>query len=96
MRELAGSAPSPISCMQIWDGNTDLERHLGLPGIEAWIAAQAHAGARAGGDIHWFSTCGHGHVVRFAVLDVAGHGAGIAPAAQRLRRLLRRHLDELD
>lgn len=96
MRQPSASPPFPISCLQIEGGNADLERHLSLPGIEAWIAAQAHAGAQAGGDIHYFSTCGHGHVVRFAVLDVAGHGAGTAPAARRLRQLMRRHLDELD
>ena len=79
-----------MQCMEIWGGNRDVEERLHLPGVEAWVFARAHAGARRGGDVHYVSTCGHGLIARFALADVAGHGSDSAALASELRRLMRR------
>lgn len=84
-----------LRCMEIWGGNTDLEEHLELPGVEAWIHAAA-CDAAGGGDVHYISTCGSGSIVRFAVADVAGHGARVADLGARLRALMRKYINTLD
>lgn len=100
----AGAAAAPatlpraarrLRCMEIWGGNTDLEEHLELPGVEAWIHAAASDEA-GGGDVHYISTCGSGRIVRFAVADVAGHGASVADLGARLRALMRKYINTLD
>jgi hypothetical protein len=59
------------------------------------LRATAHSGLR-GGDIHYLSTCGHSAVLRFAIADVAGHGAEVADVASRFKRLIVKHINKLD
>ena len=92
----ATSTSASLQCLQIWGEGGDVEQALALPGVDAWVYARAWAASGRGGDVHFVSTCGHGLIARFAVADVAGHGQHSAPLAQRLRRLMRRHINELD
>lgn len=84
-----------LSCMEIWGGNRNIQESFPLPGLDAWLRANAYEGLR-GGDIHYLSTCAHSAVLRFAIADVAGHGAEVADVASRFKRLIIKHINKLD
>jgi serine phosphatase RsbU (regulator of sigma subunit) len=82
--------------MEIWGGNQAFDSAVSVPGMDAWVYSKPYQGDRFGGDIHYISTCGHGHIARFAVADVAGHGSGVGGLSGRLRSLMRRYINTLD
>ncbi len=88
--------PQHLRCMEIWGGNTAIDDAIAVAGMDAWVYSEPYEGLKAGGDIHYISTCGHGHIARFAVVDVSGHGAEADPLAARLRSLMRKHINKLD
>lgn len=90
------SEPASLRCMEIWGGNDAMDSGVSVPGLDAWVYARPHAGQRAGGDIHYISTCGSGRYSRIAVADVAGHGSGVESLARSLRGLMRRHINTPD
>jgi sigma-B regulation protein RsbU (phosphoserine phosphatase) len=96
------SAPAPepatqqIGCMEIWGGNAAFANALSVAGLDAWVHSEPFEGSAQGGDIHYISTCGHGHIARFVVADVSGHGAEVGAVATKLRRLMRRNMNKLD
>jgi len=81
--------------MEIWGGNRNVTESFPLPGLDAWLRARAYTGLR-GGDIHYLSTCGHSAVLRFAIADVAGHGAEVVDVASRFKQLIVKHINKLD
>jgi serine phosphatase RsbU (regulator of sigma subunit) len=85
-----------IGCMEIWGGNEAFDNAISLHGLDAWIYSRPYGGDARGGDIHYISTCGHGHIARFLVADVAGHGTEVGGIATELRRLMRRNINKLD
>jgi serine phosphatase RsbU (regulator of sigma subunit) len=46
--------------------------------------------------VHYVSACAAGQVVRILVADVSGHGAKVGEAADGLRRLMRRLVNDHD
>ena len=90
------SEPASLRCMEIWGGNDAMDSGVSVPGLDAWVYARPHAGERAGGDLHYISTCGSGRYSRIAVADVAGHGSGVESLARALRNLMRRHINTPD
>jgi hypothetical protein len=85
-----------LQCMEIWGGNRFVETSVELPGLDAWVYSRPHGGAEGGGDVHYVSSCAAGMIARVLVADVAGHGAKVSETAQRLRRLMRRHVNDHD
>lgn len=85
-----------IGCMEIWGGNQRFEDAISLCGLNAWVVSRPYGGSMQGGDIYYISTCGHGHIARFMVADVAGHGAQVGNVAAKFRRLMRRNINKLD
>lgn len=85
-----------LRCMEIWGGNEAFDNAVSVSGMDAWVHSRPFKGQVAGGDIHYISTCGHGQIARFAVADVAGHGADVGHLSGRLRRLMRKHINTLD
>ena len=93
---MSGSEQSGmLGCMEIWGGNRNAEETFALPGLDVWLRARAWHSDQ-GGDLHYLSTCGHAAVLRFVVADVAGHGARVAPIAERFKRLIVKHMNTLD
>lgn len=90
------AAPHSLHCMEIWGGNQAICSAVSVPGIDAWVYSQPFAGEDSGGDIHYVSLCGGGKIARFAVADVAGHGASVGEVALRLRALMRRHINTVN
>ncbi len=82
-----------LQCMEVWGGNRSVDSGVIMPGIDAWVFSQPCKGQPAGGDVHFVSTCCGGKVVRMAVADISGHGAGVAETGAKLRLLMRRHIN---
>jgi serine phosphatase RsbU (regulator of sigma subunit) len=82
--------------MEIWGGNRFVESSVELPGLDAWVYSRPHGGDEGGGDVHYVSSCAAGMIARVLVADVAGHGAKVSETAERLRRLMRRHVNDHD
>ncbi len=82
--------------MEIIGGNTYERRALASPGLDIWVDSRPHQGDDGGGDIHYFSMCGAGYVTRLALADIAGHGRSASDMAGTLRKLMRKHINQLD
>ena len=89
-------AATEIHCMEIIGGNEPVTRALSSPGLDIWVNSLPHHGDTGGGDIHYFSMCGAGQVTRLALADVSGHGQSVGDMARTLRKLMRKHINELD
>lgn len=85
-----------LSCMEIWGGNDAVETAISVPGLDAWIYSEPHAGSESGGDIHYVSMCGAGAISRFTIADVAGHGQQVSQVATDLRKMMRKHINRVD
>jgi len=81
-----------LQCMEIWGGNHGARHGVALSGLFAHVDAIPHDGAESGGDIYYMSTCGSGHVARFVLADVAGHGEVVAELSTTLRKLMRKYI----
>ena len=82
-----------LQCMEVWNGNQNIENVVESPGMEAWIFSQPYHGQSQGGDVHYLSLCIGGIVTRVLLADVAGHGARVADTSNALRKLLRRFMN---
>lgn len=92
----ARPAPIKLDCMEIWGGNGEHDSAISVPGVDAWVYSRPQPGSQSGGDIHYVSKCGAGHIIRFAVADVSGHGEKVAGVASLLRSLMRRYINTLN
>lgn len=82
-----------LECMEIFGGSDSRLDSISVPGIDASVTSQPHAGSRSGGDIYYVSLCGSGNVSRFALADVSGHGDEVSDVSRSLRRLMRKHIN---
>ncbi|MCC6699657.1 MAG: serine/threonine-protein phosphatase [Candidatus Hydrogenedentes bacterium] len=85
-----------MQCMEVWGGNSSVERSLELTGLDMWVYSRPHGGALAGGDIHYVSACGSGRITRILVADVSGHGEQVAEVAGFLRSVIHRYVNFID
>jgi sigma-B regulation protein RsbU (phosphoserine phosphatase) len=84
-----------MQCMELIGGNRIARRILSAPRLDVWLESRPFKGD-AGGDVHYFSICGSGRVVRLVIADVAGHGRSADQTALWLRGLMRKHINLLD
>jgi sigma-B regulation protein RsbU (phosphoserine phosphatase) len=72
-----------IRCAEIWGGiqNASLDACTG--GIRASLFSSSCEGGR-GGDVYYFSVCGHDVLTRVALADVTGHGESVSRVSQSL------------
>lgn len=82
--------------MEIWGGNEIANDHVSMGGLDAWVEAQPHEHADAGGDVYYLSSCATGRITRILLADVSGHGKIVADIARSLRGLMRDHVNHLD
>jgi serine phosphatase RsbU (regulator of sigma subunit) len=88
--------PQALQCMEIWQGNHEIENAVNTPGLEIWVYSRPHQGDANGGDVHYVSLCGGGVITRLLVADVCGHGAAVAEMAKTLRGLMRHNINRKD
>jgi len=82
--------------MEVWGGNSPVDRSFGTPGLEFWIHSRPYEQAEQGGDVYYTSSCASGRITRLLLADVSGHGARVASVAADLRDLMRRNINVID
>ncbi|MCC6283688.1 MAG: serine/threonine-protein phosphatase [Phycisphaerales bacterium] len=93
----ASSPPArSLQCLEVFGGNTPVETGVVMRGMDAWLLSRPWKDAAAGGDVHYLSSCATGRIARVLIADVAGHGERVAGLSQRLRDLMRRHINIVD
>src|SRR6516162_3499999 len=85
-----------LACLEIWGGNCAVQEALELPGLSAWVYSRPLHDAERGGDVYYLSACSHALITRIALADVSGHGQGVDPLAQTLRRLMHKYVNHWD
>lgn len=85
-----------MQCMEVWGGNQPVDSGVVMAGLDAWVFSQPYAGAAAGGDVHYVSSCATGRITRLLVADVSGHGAAVSETSLALRSLMRRYVNFID
>lgn len=85
-----------MQCMEVWGGNQPVDSGVVMAGLDAWVYSRPFAGAEAGGDVHYVSSCATGRITRLLVADVSGHGSAVAQTAVSLRSLMRRFVNFID
>jgi sigma-B regulation protein RsbU (phosphoserine phosphatase) len=89
-------APAPtdrMHCMEVWGGNSHVDRGLTTPGLQVWVYSQPHENATNGGDVYYVSSCASGRITRLLLADVSGHGQAVAAISAELRDLMRRNVN---
>jgi len=85
-----------MSCMEVWGGNRTTWSHFVVPGLDLWVYSQPFGAEDCGGDVYYLSSCASGRVTRMLLGDVSGHGIEAAPAADKLREIMRKNVNYID
>jgi sigma-B regulation protein RsbU (phosphoserine phosphatase) len=85
--------PEQMHCMEVWGGNTAIDKWFELPGLNAWVFSDPHGRSTGGGDVYYISSCASGRITRILLADVSGHGEGASDIAIGLRELMRDHVN---
>jgi sigma-B regulation protein RsbU (phosphoserine phosphatase) len=72
-----------IRCAEIWGGIQNASLDASTSGIRASLYSSSCEGGR-GGDVYYFSVCGHDVLTRVALADVTGHGERVSRVSQWL------------
>jgi serine phosphatase RsbU (regulator of sigma subunit) len=79
--------------MEVWGGNEAAAEHVTVSGFEAFFYSRPHHGDARGGDLSLVSTCAAGQIVRFTLVDMAGHGTEAGDWAVQFRALMRKNMN---
>lgn len=87
------STTTHLHCLQVWGGTEAADQVLVMTGLDGYLYARPHQGAKRGGDVYYVSACAAGQVTRVLLADVAGHGPKAAETAQDLRALMQQYVN---
>jgi len=87
------STTTHLQCLQVWGGTEAADQTLAMTGLDGYLYARPHEGAKRGGDVYYLSSCASGRITRVLLADVAGHGANVAETAQDLRSLMQHYVN---
>lgn len=93
MTSLAAPTTDRMQCMEVWGGNSSVNRGLQTPGLQVWVYSQPYEDATNGGDVYYVSSCASGRITRLLLADVCGHGEAVASISTGLRDLMRRNVN---
>ncbi|MFN3165918.1 MAG: PP2C family protein-serine/threonine phosphatase [Phycisphaeraceae bacterium] len=82
-----------LQCLQVWGGTEAADQALAMTGLDGYLYARPHRGAKRGGDVYYISSCASGRITRAILADVAGHGSQVAETAQDLRSIMQRYVN---
>lgn len=85
-----------MNCMEVWGGNSVVDRAFQTAGLNVWLHSRPYAEAAAGGDVYYVSSCASGRITRLLLADVCGHGQSVADVAVGLRDLMRRNINVIN
>ena len=89
----ASETSDRMQCMEVWGGNTPVDRGFEVPGLDVWVYSRPFERAEGGGDVYYVSSCASGRITRLLLADVSGHGQAVADVGVRLRDLMRRNVN---
>ncbi len=85
-----------LRCMEVWGGNNRVDASVQTFGLDAWVYSRPHGPQPTdGGDVYYLSSCASGNITRLMLADVSGHGRGAAGAAEQLRTLMRKNINQV-
>lgn len=84
-----------IRCSEVWGGIRDIDLDITTSGLTVSLYSGACAGGK-GGDIYYFSVCGHDLLTRIVLADVVGHGKGVSRVSQWVYDALVARMNSLD
>lgn len=87
------SSPSRMQCMEVWGNNQLLNSSVETPGLQIWAYCRPEGDSESGGDVCYLSSCASGRITRLLLADVSGHGEAVSQIAQRLREIMRSHVN---
>lgn len=93
---MSTSAPATtdrMQCMEVWGGNSPVDRGFEVPGLDVWVHCRPYKRAEGGGDVYYVSSCASGRITRLLLADVSGHGKAVADVGIGLRDLMRRNVN---
>lgn len=85
--------PTQLHCLQVWGGTEAADQALRMTGLDGYLYAKPHKGAKRGGDVYYISSCASGRITRVLLADVAGHGSKVSDTAQDLRSLMQHYVN---
>jgi len=85
-----------LVCSEVWGANSNVAHSVALPGLQGWVYSAPIELGHNGGDIHYLSVCNSGVLCRIALADVSGHGRAVSAVAERLLRLMRIHINQVE
>ena len=83
-----------IKCAEIWGGIDSADQGLATNSIKASLYCKPFENLK-GGDIYYFSVCEKEILTRFAIADVAGHGAQVSEVSGQLFDSLSRNMNAM-
>ncbi len=89
----ASETSDRMQCMEVWGGNSPVNRGFEVPGLEVWVYSRPFERAEGGGDVYYVSSCASGRITRLLLADVSGHGKAVADVGVGLRDLMRRNVN---
>ena len=90
------TAADRMECMEVWGGNSSIERSFEVAGLKIWLHSSAHGTGDSGGDVYYISSCASGRITRLLLADVSGHGPAVAEIGAGLRDLMRKNINVID
>lgn len=81
-----------IKCSEIWGGNRASDTDVCTSSVTASLFSVGAEGGK-GGDIYYFSVCGHDVLTRIAIADVVGHGQAVSETSQWLYDSIVTHMN---
>ncbi len=91
--DLVRPHPEHMQCMEVWGGNTAVNKWFEMPGLSTWVFSRPHGMSSGGGDVYYLSSCASGRITRILLADVSGHGEKVSEIAVSLRELMRNHVN---
>lgn len=85
-----------MQCMEVWGGNSSVDRNFATPGLQIWLHSRPYEQSQGGGDVYYASSCASGRITRLLLADVSGHGAAVTGVAGVLRDLMRQNINVIN
>lgn len=84
-----------LECSEIWGGVNKADTDVVTRGITASLFSESAEGGK-GGDVYYFSVCGHDLLNRIAIADVVGHGEAVSQVGEWMYGCLLERVNSLE
>lgn len=96
MSGLGTAQDARMSCMEVWGGNSAVDRAFTTAGLQIQLDSRPFGNGSGGGDVYYVSSCASGRITRLLLADVCGHGETVKAVSLALRDLMRKNINLID